>query len=45
MSAVVVTAEHAIHIDGASNFVLSDKYRDSAEYRDTFARYLSWKKF
>ena len=22
-----------------------DKYRDSIEYRDTFARYLSWKKF
>ena len=23
----------------------NDKYRDDVEYRDTFVRYLSWKKF
>ena len=26
-------------------YATDDKYRDSIEYRDTFPRYLSWKKF
>jgi len=27
------------------SYAYNDKYRDSIEYCDTFARYLSWKKF
>ena len=29
----------------APAYAYDDKYRDSIEYRDTFALYLSWKKF
>ena len=41
MSTVVIMAVHAFHIEDVLDVVLIDKYRDSIEYRDTFARYLS----